>query len=271
MKRIALIFLCVLPLFSWCQKQNPYQLSWKSESAYISYSVVGAGTFLYLNSKVKSLTPVQIAALNPQNVNVFDRNTTKNYSDKIAHTSDILSGSSCLLSIGITGLVALYATQDNASFWNHASTLAALCVEANLLNAVTTNLVKSSVSRSRPYTYNADVPMDKKATIDARRSFFSSHTSITATNCFFAAQVMSDYYPKTWMSYSTWGVASALPAVVGFMRIEAGRHFPTDVITGYTVGALCGILVPYLHKKNSNSAVTVGMNSPQMVSFVVKF
>jgi membrane-associated phospholipid phosphatase len=46
-----------------------------------------------------------------------------------------------------------------------------------------------------------------------------------------------------------WGVAAAIPASVGYMRIKAGKHFLTDNLIGYGVGAAAGILIPELHKK----------------------
>ncbi len=49
---------------------------------------------------------------------------------------------------------------------------------------------------------------------------------------------------KFWL----YGAALIPPVTVGYLRIKAMRHFPTDVITGLAVGAAVGILVPHLHK-----------------------
>jgi membrane-associated phospholipid phosphatase len=46
-----------------------------------------------------------------------------------------------------------------------------------------------------------------------------------------------------------WTGAITLPAIVGYLRVKAGRHYPSDVIVGYGVGALIGYLVPTLHKR----------------------
>ena len=45
------------------------------------------------------------------------------------------------------------------------------------------------------------------------------------------------------------GAAALVPAAVAYNRIEAGKHFLTDNLVGYAVGATMGILVPQLHKK----------------------
>ena len=44
-------------------------------------------------------------------------------------------------------------------------------------------------------------------------------------------------------------MAAALPALTGYLRIRAGRHYPSDVLVGYLVGGAVGYLIPTLHKK----------------------
>ena len=46
-------------------------------------------------------------------------------------------------------------------------------------------------------------------------------------------------------------VAAAVPAVVAYFRIRAGKHFLTDNLVGYAVGATVGVLVPRLHRVTS--------------------
>lgn len=273
MKNLIILLAILISYAGNAQVQNPYSLSWKTDGSIAGYSVVSIGTFFIVNSKVNPLTPTQIADLDVNSINSFDRNTTKNYVPSIDKSSDFAVAGACVLSAGICGLVALDNSDSKQVFWNQATTLAVMCAEVNMVNSLTTNIIKSSVLRTRPYVYNSSVPMDDKTSIHARKSFFSSHTSVTASNSFFMAQVVSDYYPNTWMSYSAWGVAAALPAAIGYMRVKAGRHFPSDVISGYAFGTACGILIPYLHKKaiqNDNSQVSVGV-APQMVSLKVMF
>ena len=51
----------------------------------------------------------------------------------------------------------------------------------------------------------------------------------------------------------TWISAATIPAAMGVLRVRSGRHFPTDVITGYAVGALLGWAVPYIHRLNTGA------------------
>ena len=105
------------------------------------------------------------------------------------------------------------------------------------------------INRIRPFVYYPEVPLESKVEPGAQDSFFSGHTSATATATFFLAKVYNDYHPeikrKKWLLY-----AGALipPASVGYYRYKALRHFPSDILVGIIVGAAAGILVPELHK-----------------------
>jgi membrane-associated phospholipid phosphatase len=63
------------------------------------------------------------------------------------------------------------------------------------------------------------------------------------------AKVLDDMHPelagKRWLLY---GAALVPTALVGYYRVEGGKHFPTDVLTGAFIGAAAGILVPHLHR-----------------------
>jgi len=42
------------------------------------------------------------------------------------------------------------------------------------------------------------------------------------------------------------------PAYVGYLRYRGLKHFPTDILMGYIIGAGSGILIPHLHKKKGD-------------------
>ena len=81
-------------------------------------------------------------------------------------------------------------------------------------------------------------------------SFFSGHTSSTATSTFFMARILDDLHPelgtKRWLLYAG---AAVPPALAGWYRIRAGKHFPSDVVAGFAFGAAVGVLVPELHRR----------------------
>ena len=109
--------------------------------------------------------------------------------------------------------------------------------------------------RHRPVTYYSDdqVGLNSKTPGRNKHSFFSGHTSNTATGTFFFAKVLTDYHPEWNGKWKIWAAASIPPVMVGYLRYRALKHFPTDILIGFIVGGGSGILVPHLHKrKNKN-------------------
>jgi len=65
---------------------------------------------------------------------------------------------------------------------------------------------------------------------------------------FLFAETFAKYNPGSKARPVVWSLCAAFPVLTGVMRYKAGKHFWTDIITGYAVGTLVGIAVPYLHK-----------------------
>ena len=112
-----------------------------------------------------------------------------------------------------------------------------------------TSITKAGFLRVRPYVYAPDWDPNQPLESGDRASFLSGHTSLSAAGSFFFARVFADYHPDSRLKPYVWGLAATIPAVTGYLRIRAARHFPSDVLAGYALGASIGYLVPTLHKK----------------------
>jgi hypothetical protein len=98
-----------------------------------------------------------------------------------------------------------------------------------------------------------------------RNSFFSGHECSAAVSLFYTAKVYCDYHPEIHGldKIGIYALASIPPLVMGYFRVIALRHFPTDVIAGGIIGGVIGIVVPELHRI-PNKKVDIGMySSPQ--------
>lgn len=219
---------------------SPYELSLKKELPIYSLGLGLKLAGLHVMKKIEPLTAADIEVLMPSDINSFDRRTIENYSGKAQATSDILLLSS--LAYPLTLMADKRMRKDFAKISIMAS-------QALLLNTGVTTLTKGTVKRTRPYVYNPNVPMETKFSKTSRMSFFSGHTSTVSVMSFFTAKIYADYYPESGWKPLVWTVAATLPAATGYLRYKGGKHFPTDVIVGYGVGAAIGILVPHLHKK----------------------
>lgn len=220
--------------------QNPYRFNDRIDGPIVGGGVLTFGTSLLIDRKVEPLTPEEIAALNTSRIMKIDLFSTRHYSQKSRKLSDNL-----LKTSGIIPFTLLIDRHSGDDF----GTIGLLTLESFLLNMGLTNLTKVTAKRPRPYMCNPDVPMEIKIKKDSRYSFFSGHTSTTACMYFLTAQLFSDFYPDSDLKPLVWTVAGIIPAITAYTRMKAGKHFFTDVLLGYIVGAAVGIVLPVLHRK----------------------
>ena len=120
-----------------------------------------------------------------------------------------------------------------------------LAVQNVWITANITQTVKMLALRNRPYTQTPGFVSSKT---DDHFSFFSGHSAITATAAT-TAILMALNQPNM----STWGKAAAYSAgglalTTAILRIEAGKHYPSDVVTGILVGVAVAVINTKLHE-----------------------
>ncbi|PSR55476.1 PA-phosphatase [Adhaeribacter arboris] len=230
------------------QSQSPYKTSFKIDAPIVGGGVAVSGLGLYLISNKHGLKPEEVAGLTKSDVNGFDRFTAGNYSESANNLSDIPLYTSFALPLAL--IIDKKAFQSGPQiFLLYTETMAI----TGSIYAMTAGLVY----RKRPLVYGTEAPIRTRTTKNASNSFFAGHVAATASATFFAAKVFNDFNPDSRLRPVVWGVAAALPASVGYLRLEAGKHFLSDVILGYGIGATVGILVPHLHKKNNNLGLSI--------------
>jgi len=238
MRLVIILLFCLLFLLR-LPAQSPYELSGKREGALIGSGLLFNGASFYLNGKYEILQPSDIMQLDTASIPGIDRWVTRQYSLGAKRSSDVALFSSLALP-----LLMLADRPSRSDFGK----VGLLTFETLLLNGGLTNLTKTTVRRPRPFLYNSDVPIELKLRKSSSYSFFSGHTSTTAAMSFLTASLYQDYYPDSNIKPLVWGVAAAIPTFTGIQRIRAGKHFVTDVLVGYAVGALVGVLVPAVHR-----------------------
>ncbi|NOX48901.1 MAG: phosphatase PAP2 family protein [Chlorobi bacterium] len=228
---------------------NPYQKGIKTELPYLisGIGLVGTGFLLQALNTTDPFTIDEIDRLDRNSVNPFDRPATYNWDPNMATASDYLA-------LGAMALPAFFLSTKHSR--SQLGSLVVMGLEVGMINFGITSSVKNLSSRARPYVYNPNVPMDERTSSLNRKSFFSGHTSHTAAFSFFFAKVLNDYHPnmKTGLKITIWTVAIAVPVSTAYLRVESGKHFKTDVITGFMVGAATGWFVPQLHKKKKGTS-----------------
>jgi len=222
--------------------QTSYLLSAKKDGTLgLGISAMAAGN-LWSGQRLQGFTEAELAALNASGVPAWDRWSLNRWDEAAGHRSDYFFYGAAAWS----SVAALLPAWEEKNFWASVPT-AVMWVEMNAMTLVATDLTKNLVSRPRPFAYYSGAPLEARMDYDARKSFFSGHTSMTAANSFYAAKVFADLYPDSKWKPWVWTAAALIPAVTAHQRMAAGKHFFTDVLVGYGVGALIGWGIPQLH------------------------
>lgn len=225
---------------------SPYELNRNRETLLLGSGGILGITGLALINNIQPLSLEEIYQLDPADINAFDRNTVGAYRDYLA--GDLLLYGSFLLPLTLL---------SNKAMKRDMKILGIIGLEVLIFQAGLNMVVKGLTQRIRPYVYDPDSPLEKKTSKDAQLSFYSGHTSTTAAMSFFTAKVFSDYIPDGSTKTLIWAGAIIYPAVAGYLRVASASHFMTDVIVGYTVGALIGYYMPELHRTNGEDGLSV--------------
>ena len=122
-------------------------------------------------------------------------------------------------------------------------------------------MIKNIVLRLRPYfveKYHVELlrKIDSNAdTMDVAAqgfSFPSGHSSNAVT-------VYGSLAAHEKKNKLLWTLAIVLPLLVGFSRMFVGAHYPTDVLSGWVLGVIVVLLVPWLRKIIKNRWLFYGV------------
>lgn len=238
---LLLLACATLCTASQAQERIPYELDpWLDGGLTAGGVALVAGAVAGYQGQ-EPLTPDKVAALDPADINGFDRSATEQWSTTAADVSDVLVWTMMAAPVGLA-----IATAGSRQSW----TVAAMYGEALLLNNGLMQLLKGVTNRTRPYAYNddPDIPDDLRLEVGARRSFASSHTANAFTAAVFVSTVYGKLHPTSSARAWVWAGSLTLAATTGYLRYQAGKHYPTDIIGGAIIGSLVGWGVPKLHE-----------------------
>ena len=249
----------ILALFALCLAQQMYSQSSASDSSFHPYhvnywvtgTIIGVGlTTNYLGvTRVlgkEELSRLEIQALNRGIINSIDswalRQDPSNF-NSFANYSDYTVAATVVLPT-----LLLFDKQIRQDW----SDVLLMYVETM---SITPNIYEWSFlgptfqNRIRPLAYYDQLTYDQRKSGNNRNSFYSGHVAVVSASTFFMVKVYSDYHPEIGDNkYLLYGAATIPPLILGYFRVRALQHFPSDIMVGIGVGAFCGILIPELHR-----------------------
>lgn len=244
LKSLFLFFLIInlnFPAFGQ-QKESPYETDLWKDGAFITAGIGLNVLGLVLVQNKDELSLEELNNLSEEDIWGIDRWAAGNFSERANSDSYI----------PMYGAFALpFTLLLNKNERSHAGQISVLFIETMATTGALFTITAGLVEKSRPLVYNPSLSNETRMANDEQRSFFAGHTAATAAATFFAAKVYNDFNPDSPYKPVVWGMAAAIPATVGYLRIRAGKHFLTDNLIGFAVGAASGILIPEIHKKTN--------------------
>jgi membrane-associated phospholipid phosphatase len=195
--------------------------------------------------------PVPVQGLDPAEIGWSrDRNTVGNRSVSAGTASDWTRNSALAFPA-----IVVWVTGRPGNRLGGFKTRATEYFETLLVSQGPTVLGKSIWSRPRPYAYLPEAQRPDNALYDVTTSHaFSSmpsgHSSSAWTGASLAmTEELLSRPDASWVERVGVGfVGGGLAGATAALRVEAGQHFPSDVLAGAGVGIATGIAVPLLHR-----------------------
>jgi hypothetical protein len=212
-----------------------------------------------LHSK-KNLSDAEIAALRPDIYNGIDRWALKQDPSK---REAFYKASDVMLPALILGGASIVLDKSVRKDWGP---ILLMYLETQAMTFTLYNYSPfgpAFQNRLRPVVYYPEMPIDLRKGGNQRNSMFSGHVANASAATFFFVKVYSDYHPEIGnKKFLLYGLASVPPLAMGYLRMKALAHFPSDILVGYALGAVCGVAIPALHRfRPKNVQVGISYNN----------
>ena len=257
---VVLLIAAVLAAAAPASAGDRYDLDTGREIALLGAGAgLGAGA-IWSAYTLEPLDELELRGLDPAALPWFDRFATRQWSPAAETASDVLMiGSAAAPLLLLTQAGAAASEADIALMYGQT-----LLIEQGLIG-----ILKTTFRRPRPFTYNPDPRIDDalRRSGHAVRSFPSGHAANAFAAAVFAGEVYARLHPddpaRHWVRSGGLVVATA----TAYLRVRAGRHFPSDVVAGAVIGSLIGWAVPRLHEVDRAADGAAGAGPGLVVGF----
>jgi len=243
-RTVILSIFLLFPLLIKSQDSSFYKINIPIEGGLSLAGYAGTSMLFPRLYHVSTLRENDVMQLDRNQVNAFDRPVINVNPEGYRRGRKI---SDVWMSVSMFAPFALLIDDQIRTGWKEYLTL---YLETQMINTSIYQIGAFAVRRPRPLTYNQTLEPGERTGEQRSNSFYSGHVSTSATATFFMTKVYTDMHRiRGWKRILLYVGASVPPAVVGYYRVQAGKHFKTDILVGFLTGAITGILIPELHKR----------------------
>ena len=249
MKKYFIVF-CLLIVAYNVFSQSVYTYDPKKDIIIGSAALGLAASSFFIKNSVNNAS--KDAVFNKDSVNAFDRGLMYKYDKALSIAGDVI-----VYGFAAAPLLSLTGNYKDGGAW---LTYGIMYAQSALFVFGTTEILKKSILRYRPYCYFEDIPSGTDS--DYYKSFPSRHTAFAFNAAGFLTATFFAEYPDSPWKIPLCAAGYTLAAGIGASRIFSGNHFTSDVLTGALIGSVSGYLIPWLHlrKKMDNMTIALAPN-----------
>jgi membrane-associated phospholipid phosphatase len=226
--------------------RRAYQLYWEIDLPVLGVAaVLGGGRFAHTEGGAPAYCVQQIpedqratVACDPDELNFVDRPFAGRWSPTWSTVSDYV-----LYGLAVAPIAVLWVDEGFVSMLNDVIVI----YQSTLIAASLSGLSSVSTGRGRPYVYGTEAPLGTRTGPEGGLAYFSGHSAMAFALSTSTFWTLLRTHPSDALPWVALGVGTTAATGVAVARVEAGRHFPTDVLAGTIVGAGIGTLIPMLH------------------------
>jgi membrane-associated phospholipid phosphatase len=196
------------------------------------------------NWKLRNQPATEPSKANREALWLVDRWNAGAYDRSMAHLSDALviplTGAMPIFDLGMV----VFGQSEWKQLWEDAGILA----EALAWSSAFGLWVRSGRWHPRPLVFAPDAPWSERTAPEAGGSFYSGHTNSAFVGISVMATLLPARYPQVnpaWL----WMGGGIAAAGVGILRMQAGKHYTSDVVVGAAMGTLFGWTFAKWHLK----------------------
>jgi len=181
-------------------------------------------------------------------INALDRTVVGNHSKTAGLVSDVFVVSNVALPIAVFDAIDVGTTRPPDG-WRGYGKDAMVLAEVASVDWALNSVVKFAVRRPRPLAYDpVNFSDQERLDPEASLSFYSQHSSLSFAMATAYSYLFTLRHPRHPLVPWVWAFTEGMATATAVLRVAAGKHFWTDVITGAGVGAGLGVLIPALHR-----------------------
>ena len=191
----------------------------------------------------------------PADLSGFDRYAVGKDSKPWKTFSDVALIGSLIIPVLYLGLESLVLPTDEP--WGDFFGDFIVMAESIALSASVDTVLKFAFRRPRPVNYTS---AGLTGNMESQLSLPSGHAALVAAATTALTTTIFLRHPDSKVRYVVLAAGIVVSLLTAFARVQAGEHFPTDVITGLVGGGAAGFAVPYLHRKHSPVTPSIAYN-----------